>query len=434
MDELLPILAECTYTLYPYAMELFKTIFIAALFIGLAIQFWLSYRQRQHVRDHQGQVPAAFAERVSLEEHQKAARYTLDKLQLGALELLVGTIVLLGWTLAGGVSYLANFWSSQEIEPLLLGICLIFSFSIISSLIDLPFSLWRTFVLEEKHGFNRTTLKRFFLDMGISTLLGIAIGAPLLWIVLWLMETSGPYWWLYAWAVWMGFMLVMTWAYPTLIAPLFNKFSPLEEGELKTRIQSLLDRCGFTSKGIFIMDGSKRSGHGNAYFTGFGKNKRIVFFDTLAESLSGEEMEAVLAHELGHFKKKHVQKHLILTTILTLIGFYALGVLVNAPWFYQTFSVTSESNAVALLLFMLVIPVFTQFLSPLMAILSRRHEFEADDFAIANAGAEPMISALVKLYKENANTLTPDALYSAFHDSHPPAPVRIAHLSAANHK
>lgn len=415
-------------------MELFKTLFLTTLFIGLVVQIWLSYRQKSHVEQHQGAVPAAFSERVTLEEHQKAARYTLEKLKLSTLELLVGTTLLLCWTIGGGVAILTNYWLDQNLNVILMGIALIFSFSIISSLLDLPFSLWRTFVLEERHGFNRTTIKQYFIDMGLSTLLGIAIGAPLLWIVLWLMESAGPYWWLYGWGVWMAFMLTMIWAYPTLIAPLFNKFNPLEEGELKTRIQSLLDRCGFTSNGIFIMDGSKRSGHGNAYFTGFGKNKRIVFFDTLAESLSGEEMEAVLAHELGHFKKKHVFKHLILTTILTLVGFFMLGVLVNAPWFYQAFSIQSNTNAVALLLFMLVVPVFTQFLSPLMAVLSRRHEFEADDFAIANTGAEPMISALVKLYRENANTLTPDALYSAFHDSHPPAPVRIAHLSAATQK
>ncbi len=421
-------------TLYPYAMEIFQTIFLATLLTGLGIQFWLTARQQHHVRQHQGSVPKAFKARITLEEHQKAARYTLDKLKIGTLELLLGTLLLLGWTLGGGISHLNELWVGTGIDPLLMGLCLIFSFTMISALIDLPFSLWRTFVLEEKHGFNRTTLKRYILDMILQSLLGIVIGAPLLWVVLWLMASSGAYWWLYAWAVWMGFMLLMTWAYPTLIAPLFNKFNPLEEGELKTRIQSLLDRCGFASKGIFIMDGSKRSGHGNAYFTGFGKNKRIVFYDTLAESLSGEEMEAVLAHELGHFKKKHIQKHLVLTMALTLVGFYTLGVMVQAPWFFEPFSIVNTSNAVALLLFMLVIPVFTQFLSPLMAVLSRRHEFEADDFAIANAGAEPMISALVKLYKENANTLTPDRLYSAFHDSHPPAPVRIAHLSAANQR
>ncbi len=415
-------------------MEIFETVFITTLFIGLGIQIWLSARQKRHVLQHQAAVPEAFVTRITLEEHQKAARYTLDKLKMGTLELLLGTVLLLAWTLGGGINYLNQLWLSSNIDSLLMGIGLIFSFSIISSLLDLPFALWRTFGLEEKYGFNRTTLKRFFLDTLLQTLLGVVIGAPLLWVVLWLMESSGPNWWLYAWAVWMSFMLIMTWAYPTLIAPLFNKFNPLEEGELKDRIQSLLDRCGFASKGIFIMDGSKRSGHGNAYFTGFGKSKRIVFFDTLAESLSGEEMEAVLAHELGHFKKKHIQKHLILTTLLTLGGFFLLGVMVKAPWFYQTFSVTEPSNAVALLLFMLVVPVFAQFLSPLMAVLSRRHEFEADDFAIANAGAEPMINALVKLYKENANTLTPDTLYSAFHDSHPPAPVRIAHLSAASQR
>jgi STE24 endopeptidase len=263
----------------------------------------------------------------------------------------------------------------------------------------------------------------------LQLVLALLIGVPLLWVMLWLMEKAGEGWWFAAWLFWMGFMLLMSWVYPTLIAPLFNKFTPLEEGPLKERIQGLLHRCGFTSKGIFIMDGSKRSGHGNAYFTGFGKNKRIVFYDTLAESLKVDEMEAVLAHELGHFKRRHILKHLALTSLITLLGFALLGWLMNQAWFYQALGVNNQHNALALLLFMLVIPVFSQFLQPVMAMLSRRHEFEADDFAVEQTGAEPMICALVKLYSENASTLTPDPLYSAFHDSHPPAPVRVAHLS-----
>ncbi|MDF1529296.1 MAG: M48 family metallopeptidase, partial [Sedimenticola sp.] len=271
---------------------------------------------------------------------------------------------------------------------------------------------------------------QYIKDMLLQLILGLLIGTPLLWVILWLMEQAGQNWWLAAWAVWMGFMLLMMWIFPTLIAPLFNKFTPLQEGPLKDRIQDLLQRCGFTSKGIFIMDGSKRSGHGNAYFTGFGKNKRIVFYDTLAESLDADEMEAVLAHELGHFKRRHILKHLLLSTVMTLIGFALLGWLAGQAWFYQALGVSGQDNALALLLFMLVLPVFTQFLQPVMAIMSRRHEFEADDFAVQQAGAEPMITALVKLYRENANTLTPDSLYSAFHDSHPPAPVRVAHLAS----
>jgi STE24 endopeptidase len=411
-------------------MHLFTLLFISAIAIGVLLQLWLMQRQQRHVAAHRAQVPSAFADRVTLEEHQKAADYTRAKLAIGHIGLLIGTGLLLFWTLGGGIDLLHRQWQQWPVDPVWGGIGLIFSVSFISALLELPLGIWNTFVLEARFGFNRTTPRRFITDLLLQLLLALLLGLPLLWVILWLMERAGDSWWLAAWAVWMGFMLLMIWVYPTLIAPLFNKFTPLEEGPLKQRIQGLLERCGFTSKGIFIMDGSKRSGHGNAYFTGFGKHKRIVFFDTLAESLDGDEMEAVLAHELGHFKRRHILKHLLLSTTLSLLGFALLGWLAGQPWFYQALGVSGQSSALALLLFMLALPVFTQFLQPLMAILSRRHEFEADDYAVAQAGAEPMIRALVKLYRENASTLTPDPLYSAFHDSHPPAPVRVAHLSA----
>jgi len=411
-------------------MHLFTLLFISALAIGLFLQLWLMQRQQRHVATHRAQVPPAFADKVTLQEHQKAADYTQAKLTIGHISLLIGTGLLLLWTLGGGIDFLHRQWQQWPVDPVWGGIGLIFSVSLISALLELPLGIWNTFVLEARFGFNRTTVKRYISDLLLQLLLALLLGTPLLWVILWLMDQAGSTWWLAAWAVWMGFMLLMLWIYPTLIAPIFNRFTPLEEGPLKQRIQNLLERCGFTSNGIFIMDGSKRSGHGNAYFTGFGNNKRIVFYDTLAESLEGNEMEAVLAHELGHFKRRHVLKHLLLSSVMSLIGFALLGWLAEQSWFYQSLGVNGQSNALALLLFMLALPVFSQFLQPAMATMSRRHEFEADDFAVEQAGAVPMIQALVKLYRENASTLTPDPLYSAFHDSHPPAPVRVAHLSA----
>lgn len=359
----------------------------------------------------------------------EGGRLYLAKLSIGRIGLLLSTALLLIWTFGGGIDYLHRLWQPAGLDPIWAGIGLIFSVSLISGLIELPLGIWNTFVLEERFGFNRTTPMRFIKDLLLQLLLALVLGVPLLWAILWLMN-MGDFWWLAGWAVWMGFMLMMIWIYPTLIAPIFNRFTPLEDGELKARIEQLLRRCGFASKGIFIMDGSKRSGHGNAYFTGFGSNKRIVFYDTLAERLEVDEMEAVLAHELGHFKRRHVLKHLLFSTVMALLGFALLGWLAAAPWFYQSLGVNAQGNALALLLFMLVLPVFTQFLQPLIAILSRRHEFEADDFAVEQTAAEPLIGALTKLYRENANTLTPDPIYSAFHDSHPPAPVRVAHLSS----
>ncbi|MEJ1383238.1 MAG: M48 family metallopeptidase [Candidatus Sedimenticola sp. (ex Thyasira tokunagai)] len=411
-------------------MHIFTLIFLITLAAGLGTQLWLLQRHRHNIHTHRGSVPQAFTDQITLNQHQKAADYTLAKSALGRIELVYGTLLLLVWTLGGGIDLLNQLWQQTSLDSILSGIGLILSLSLISGLLDLPFSLYGTFVLEERFGFNKTTAKRYLIDMLLQMMLSLIIGLPLLWGILWLMGMAGDYWWLAAWALLMGFMLLMTWIFPTLIAPLFNKFTPLEEGELKQRIVGLLERCGFSGNGIFIMDGSKRSGHGNAYFTGFGRNKRVVFYDTLAESLEGDEMEAVLAHELGHFKRRHVIKHLLLTAAMTLVGLALLGWMAEQQWFYRALGVNATSDALALLLFMLVIPVFTQFLQPLMAFMSRKHEFEADDFAVEQTGAEPMIRALVKLYRENASTLTPDPLYSAFHDSHPPASVRVANLSA----
>lgn len=409
-------------------MNTFTIVFIIALIISHSIQFWLSKRQADHVAKHRDAVPDAFKDRVSLAAHQKAADYTLAKGKLGKIDDVIGIALLLLVTLGGGIQLSFNLWSGWVESPLLAGVGAIASVFLVLTLLELPTSLYQTFVIEEKFGFNKSTLKQFAKDQLLSLALGAAIGLPILALILWVMDSVGSLWWLWAWAILMSFSLLMSWLFPTVIAPLFNKFTPLEDGTLKSRIQSLLERCGFHSQGIFIMDGSKRSGHGNAYFTGLGNNKRIVFFDTLVKSLDDEELEAVLAHELGHFKRKHVIKMLIATSIMSLISLGILGWLIDQQWFYNGLGVEQPSNAAALLLFMLVSGTFTFFMQPISAYFQRKFEFEADDFAANNAKAEKMISGLVKLYEENANTLTPDPLYSAFHYSHPPAAIRIAHL------
>ncbi len=411
-------------------MNTFTIIFLVALTISYAIQFWLSKRQSSYVAEHRHQVPDAFTDTVSLEAHQKAADYTIEKDKLGDIDSIIGLVFLLLLTLGGGISLVFNFWNSFSLSPLLTGLGAIGMLMLIMTLVDIPTSYYQTFVIEEKYGFNKNTPVQFFKDMLIQLALMLVIGLPLLALILWVMESIGSLWWLWAWAILMSFSLLMSWLFPTLIAPLFNKFTPLEDGSLKNRIQQLLTRCGFNSKGIFIMDGSRRSGHGNAYFTGLGNNKRIVFFDTLVESLDDEELEAVLAHELGHFKRKHVIKMLIASSIMTLVSFAILGWLIDKEWFFNGLGVTEPSNATALLLFMLVSPVFTIFMQPISAFFQRKFEFEADDFATENAQGLKMISGLVKLYEENANTLTPDPLYSAFHYSHPPAAIRIAHIES----
>ena len=411
-------------------MQLVTTVFIIALILAYLLETWLDRRQIRHVLAHRHRVPNEFSDRISLEEHQKAADYTVIRTRFGMLNHFIGVIILLGWTLAGGLDVLDTVWRGLELSPILTGIGLILSVLLISSLLELPLAAYRVFNIEQRFGFNKTSWKLFLTDTLKQTLLTLLIGAPFLWVVLWLMQHMGEMWWFYVWAVWMGFSLFMLWAYPAFIAPLFNKFSPLENHELKERIENLLQRCGFKTNGIFIMDGSRRSSHGNAYFTGLGKNKRIVFFDTLLKSLEADETEAVLAHELGHFKRKHIQKRIVTMFISSLIGLAILGWLMQLPEFYSGLGVSQPSQYIALVLFMMVAPLFSIYLQPLAAFFSRKHEFEADEFAAQQSSATHLIQALVKLYRENASTLTPDPLYSSFHDSHPPAPVRIAHLVA----
>ncbi|MCK5120601.1 MAG: M48 family metallopeptidase [Methylococcales bacterium] len=411
-------------------MNTFTYIFLVALVISYSIQFWLSMRQKSFVSNHRAAVPDAFKDSVSLEAHQKAADYTVEKSKLGDIDSVIGIIFLLILTLGGGISLAFNLWASFGLSPMLTDLGAVASIFLIMTVFEIPTSLYQTFVIEEKYGFNKSSLSQFFKDQAISLSLVIAIGMPILALILWVMDSIGSLWWLYAWAILMTISLLMSWLFPTVIAPLFNKFTPMEEGSLKDRIQDLLSRCGFNSNGIFIMDGSKRSGHGNAYFTGLGNNKRIVFYDTLVDSLDEEELEAVLAHELGHFKCKHVLKMLAASSMMTLISFAVLGWLITQDWFFSGLGVETHSNAAALLLFMLVSPVFTIFMQPISAYFQRKFEFEADDFASNNAKASKMISGLVKLYEENASTLTPDPLFSAFHYSHPPAAIRIAHLES----
>jgi STE24 endopeptidase len=409
-------------------MNTFTIIFLIALIISSSIQFWLAKRQADYVAKHRAVVPDAFKTKVALAAHQKAADYTLAKIKLGNIDDILGIVILLTLTLGGGINWAFEYWTSFASTPLIAGVASIATIFLILTVIEIPTSIYQTFVIEEKFGFNKSSVNQFIKDQLLHLALGAAIGLPLLALILWIMDNVGPLWWLWAWGIIMGFSLLMSWLYPTVIAPLFNKFTPMDEGSLKDRIQELLARCGFNSQGIFIMDGSKRSGHGNAYFTGLGNNKRIVFFDNLVNSLDDEELEAVLAHELGHFKCKHVIKMLIATAIMSLISLAILGWLINEPWFYSGLGVGQPSHAAALILFLLVSSTFTFFMQPVSAYFQRKFEFEADDFAANNAQASKMISGLVKLYEENANTLTPDPLYSAFHYSHPPAAIRIAHL------
>ncbi len=411
-------------------MNWITLIFLLALVLSLVIQFWLDRRQLSHVLRHRDTVPDAFRERIPLDAHQKAADYTVTRTRVGIVELFIGTLLLLLWTLGGGLQLVDGFWREWAWSPLVTGIVVIFSVLIISTLLELPIAVYRTFVIEQRFGFNRTTVSVFISDQFKHLLVLLVLGVPLVALVLWLMQDANPLWWLYVWAVWMGFSLLMLWAWPAFIAPLFNKFIPLNDLELKQRIEDLLTRCGFQSNGVFVMDGSKRSSHGNAYFSGLGTNKRIVFFDTLLKSLNPEEVEAVLAHELGHFKRRHIQKRIISMAIISLAGLAVLAWLIGLPEFYSGLGVSNASTYMALILFIMVSPVFSLYLQPVMSHFSRKHEFEADDYAAQQSNAAVLIQALVKLYEENASTLTPDPIYSAFHDSHPPAPVRVAHLSS----
>ncbi len=399
-----------------------------ALTVGLIVQVWLARRHVSFIERHKGQVPGAFAGKITLAAHQKAADYTVAKTGLGMVSLAVNAVVLLLWTFGGGLEALNGFWLSFSGAGIVSGTAFVLSFLLISSIIDVPASLYSTFVIEERYGFNKMTGRLFVIDMVKGLVLAFLLGTPLIMVVLWLMESSGALWWLFVWMVWTGFSLLVMWAYPRFIAPLFNRFQPLDDSVLKERIVTLLERCGFSSNGIFVMDGSKRSGHGNAYFTGFGANKRIVFFDTLIQSLSVDETEAVLAHELGHFKYGHIRRRIVLMSALSLTGLAILGWLLENPAFYFGLGVSEVSSHTGLVLFMLVMPLFTFFISPLFAALSRRDEFEADEYARQQSDGSQLISALVKMYEENASTLTPDPLHSAFYDSHPPASIRIAHL------
>ena len=376
-------------------------------------------------------MPPEFAASVPLAAHQKAADYTGARTRLGIVDTLVSAAVLLAFTLGGGLQWLFDAWARVfEAGGYAHGIALILSVAAITGLVDLPFSIYRTFVIEAKFGFNRMTPALFIADLAKSTALGLAIGVPLLAAVLWLMAQMGDLWWLYVWLTWVGFNLAMLVAYPTLIAPLFNKFTPLADAGLQERIERLLAKCGFRSKGLFVMDGSKRSSHGNAYFTGFGAAKRIVFFDTLLSRLAPVEVEAVLAHELGHFKRHHVWKRVAWLFLASLALLALLGYVIGEPWFYEGLGVDRRSTALALVLFFMVVPVFTFLLAPIGSVYSRKHEYEADAYAASHASAEDLVRALVKLYQDNAATLTPDPVHSAFYDSHPPAALRIARLQA----
>lgn len=412
-------------------MQTFTIIFVLTLLLTTMTQWWLATRHIRHVIAHRNQVPDAFAAQIDLSAHQKAADYTCAKVRLGYPSLLLHAGLLLALTLGGGLEMLSSFWSASFSDPLLHGMILILSTVALLSLVEIPFSYYRTFVIEQKFGFNKMTPGMFFADLVKQYTLGLFLSVPLLFSVLWLMERAGENWWLYAWLMWIGFNLFLLAVYPNWIAPLFNKFSPLENNALKARIEKLLQKCGFKSSGLFVMDGSRRSSHGNAYFTGFGKTKRIVFFDTLLDRLEASEIEAVLAHELGHFKRRHVIKRIALSFAASLVFLWLLGYLMEQAWFYQGLGVevaTVPATAMALLLFFLVMPILTFLLQPISSLYSRKHEFEADTYAAKQASAGDLIRALVKLYQDNAATLTPDPLHSAFYDSHPPAAIRVAHL------
>lgn len=410
-------------------MTAFTVLFLSLLILTTAVRLWLGRRHIRHIQSHRNVVPAAFAADISLEAHQKAADYSSAKTGLVMTESVVQAALLWAFTLGGGLQWIDDAWRGlMPNAEMLRGALVILSAFVISSLVDIPLDYYKAFVVDERFGFNKMTRGMFFSDLIKHALVGLALGAPLLFAALWLMQGAGDLWWLYLWALWSGFNLLMLAVYPTVIAPLFNKFSPLSDASLKTRIESLLMRCGFKSQGLYVMDGSRRSSHGNAYFTGFGSAKRVVFFDTLLDRLDADEIEAVLAHELGHFKHKHVIKRIALMFIVSFAGLALLGWLVNQPWFYSGLGVENVSTYLALLLFILVSPVFTFLLRPMLASYSRKNEFEADEYAAQHANAKHLIEALVKLYRDNASTLTPDPLHSAFYDSHPPASIRIAKL------
>ncbi len=412
-------------------MNALTWLFLAALAAATLTRLWLALRQMTHVRAHRDAVPRGFADVMPLGAHQKAADYTVAKARLGMVDLLIGTLALLALTLGGLLHWISQQWAAV-LEPggLWHGTALVASVVVLLSAIELPSSVYRTFVVEARFGFNRMTPALFIADLAKHALLGAALGLPLLVLVLWLMQRMGEQWWLYVWLAWAGFNLLILLIYPTFIAPLFNKFTRLQDPALAGRIEALLARCGFRSNGLYVMDGSRRSAHGNAYFTGFGAAKRIVFFDTLLSRLAPGEVEAVLAHELGHYRRHHVWKRIAVMFALSAALLWVLGRVIDEPWFYAGLNAGAPGAATGLLLFVLVMPVFTFFLQPLTSLYSRKHEFEADTYAAAHASAAELVRALVKLYQDNAATLTPDPLHSAFYDSHPPAATRIARLQA----
>jgi STE24 endopeptidase len=411
--------------------SLFTNVFLVLLGVSFAFATWLTFRHMRHVAAHRATVPAEFAEAITIDAHRKAANYTLDRQRLGLIESAIDVSVLLALTIGGGLAFLHAAASGWFANTYVVGLVFIALLSVVTGFIGLPFDLIRTFGIEAKYGFNKITPKLFIGDMLKGWVLSAAIGVPLLLATFWLMEKMGTLWWLYVWLVWTGFSLAMIAIYPNFIAPFFNKFQPLENESLKTRVEALLAKCGFQSKGLFVMDGSKRSSHGNAYFTGLGNSKRIVFFDTLIERLTPTEIEAVLAHELGHFKRKHIAKRMVSTFAISFVILALMGWVIDKPWFYNGLGFPSEATphvAVSLVLFFTVLPVFTFWMTPLSSLISRKHEFEADAYAASQSDANALVTALVKLYRDNASTLTPDPLHSAVYDSHPPASIRIAHL------
>jgi len=412
-------------------MHWFTAVFLAALALTTIVRLWLSRRHIRHILANRDAVPAVFEGRIALAAHQKAADYSIAKARFGLWQTLTAAALLLAFTLGGGLQLLYEAWERIfEAGGYAHGIALIVSVALISSIVDLPFGLYRTFAIEARFGFNRMSLALFFVDLAKQMALGAAFGIPLLLCVLWLMGRMGDRWWIYVWLTWVAFSLVVHLLYPTLIARWFNKFTPLEDPGLKECIEGLLAKCGFRARGLFVMDSSKRSSHGNAYFTGFGAAKRIVLFDTLVSRLASREIEAVLAHELGHFARRHVWKRMGLASGASFAILCLLGWLIGREWFYAALGVRSQSTAMALVLFFMVVPVFTFLLQPLASSYSRLHEFEADAYAARYADAGELVRALVKLYEDNAATLTPDPLHSAFYDSHPPAVLRIARLQA----
>jgi STE24 endopeptidase len=416
----------------PLLMTLAFAVFLLA---GVAAKFWLASRQVRHVARHRDEVPGPFRGRISIDAHRKAADYTVARTRFGILEMAFAAAVLLGWTLLGGLDVL-NQWLLARLGPgMAQQLALVLAFVVIGGVLDLPFTMYSTFVIEERFGFNKMTWKLWLGDLAKGIVLGAALGLPLVWLVLWLMAVGGAMWWLWAWALVAAWQLLVMWIAPRFILPLFNKFTPLQDEALKARVTRLMERCGFAAKGLFVMDGSKRSAHANAFFTGFGANKRVVFFDTLLAQLTHDEMEAVLAHELGHFKRRHIVKRMALGFAMLLAGLALLGWLSQQTWFYAGLGVrpniAGPNDALALLLFALAVPVFTFFVSPLFSRVSRKHEFEADAYAMEHASGRDLSAALLKLYEDNASTLTPDPWYVKFYYSHPPASERLARMAAA---